>query len=238
MVVVRKIEDTRILELCCFDLRSILLAADLGVPSVEFCTNYRQGGLWPGIDALREARRLYPGWLRAMIRPRPGDFNYSKSEEEVILAQVSIAISEGADGLTFGAVNPDGTLDDRLLEIFVEAVAGRAELTFHRAFDQLLHSEQSLPILQEAGFSRVLSSGGPGKAIDHATLLGHWQKRVGNNLDVVAAGGVRSNHLDRLREAGLHAIHSAATHSPDGRADRSEVQALLLTWSPAKTPDS
>jgi copper homeostasis protein len=236
-VVACKIEDTRLLELCCFDFESILLAAEMGVPSIEVCRDYEQGGLWPGEEALKAARRAFPGWLRVMIRPRPGDFRYEDCDTSVLLTQAQIAMDLGADGLTFGVVDSGDGLGTNMVDALLEVVQGRAELTFHRAFDLLQQPEHHLEVLASMGFARVLSSGGQGRAIDHIDRLSHWQQLAGDGLDVVAAGGVRATQLQQWREAGVRAVHSAASQRPDGRADREELQTLLAGWLTSQAKD-
>ena len=47
---------------------------------------------------------------RILIRPRFGDFCYSKYEKELILEQIQAFREEGAQGVVIGALLPDGSL--------------------------------------------------------------------------------------------------------------------------------
>jgi copper homeostasis protein len=46
-----------------------------------------------------------------MIRPRTGDFVYEEDEIEVMLEDIQLFASLGADGFVFGLLEPDGAVD-------------------------------------------------------------------------------------------------------------------------------
>lgn len=46
-----------------------------------------------------------------MIRPRTGDFLYTPGEVNVMLADIRFFKAAGADGVVFGCLNADGTVD-------------------------------------------------------------------------------------------------------------------------------
>ena len=49
--------------------------------------------------------------IMVMIRPRVDDFLYSPSELAVMLADISAFKKAGADGVVFGCLNSDGSVD-------------------------------------------------------------------------------------------------------------------------------
>lgn len=226
----RKIEDTCQLEICCFDLQSILFAEEAGIRQVELCLDYAHGGLWPGDDLLSAARNAYSGQLSVMIRPGPGQFVYSMAEIDLMRHQVLRAEALGADGCTIGALTSGGDIDLEGLDQLMRQSSAHLIWTCHRCIDLTGNMEENLASLADLGFHRVLTSGGPGRAIDHLDQLGELTRLMQHRLDVVAAGSIRSHQIDRIRAAGIRSIHSAASQRPDGQADRDEVNTLKWSW--------
>jgi copper homeostasis protein len=222
-----KIGDTCKLEICCFDLDSIRIAATNGVPSIEVCLDYSKGGLWPGIQFLDEARILFPGCLSVMIRPRPGNFDYEPDDLAIMQEQIRQAVACGVDGITLGFAGSDGLLPISAIRQVVGGVEDKMVLTFHRAFDLLNHQEKAIPVIMDLGFSRVLSSGGGTHAVHYVDRLAAWQKLAGPGLDIVAAGKVRPDDLPVFYNAGLRSVHSAASTQQDGKADLAIVEGMM-----------
>jgi copper homeostasis protein CutC len=73
----------------------------------------------------------------------PGDFVYSDLEFEVVKRDVAAARKAGADGIVFGALMEDGSVDMRRMREVKKLCGGgggigvRMMLTFHRAFDMI-----------------------------------------------------------------------------------------------------
>lgn len=222
-----KIEDRRQLELCCFDLESLRAAARQEVPRVEFCVDYQAGGLWPGTELIREARAIFPGILSVMLRPRPGGFRYSELEWGVMTNQARESLAQGANELTFGALDENGKLPIGRILLFFAELDQSVDCTFHRAFDELTEPAEAIDTLKRIGFLRVLTSGGERRAVEAAESLGHWQRLAGEEMDIVAAGSVRSADVPLLRNAGVRAFHSAASDSTDGRVNEHLLQDLI-----------
>ena len=72
------------LEVACFNLESVAVAAQSTADRVEFCDELNEGGTTPSKEATIKARALFSKELLVMIRPRGGDFNYSKTEFETM----------------------------------------------------------------------------------------------------------------------------------------------------------
>lgn len=53
-----------------------------------------------------------------MVRPRGGPMVYSEGEAQIILSDGEALKKAGADGLVFGALNTDGTIDVALCKRF------------------------------------------------------------------------------------------------------------------------
>ena len=58
--------------------------------------------------------------IMAMVRPRAGDFRYSAAELDVMRADIEAAGAAGMDGVVFGVLRPDGTVDAEALAPLIE----------------------------------------------------------------------------------------------------------------------
>lgn len=78
----------RILEICADSLPSARAAVIGGADRLELCSALALGGLIPYSELLRQIREESAIPIRCLIRPRPGDFLYSKEELDLILRQI------------------------------------------------------------------------------------------------------------------------------------------------------
>ncbi len=122
------------LEICTASAEDCAVAEQSGADRVELNCALMLGGLTPSFGALREARAAIRIPLIAMIRPRAGGFCYSASDFKVMQRDVEAALAEAADGIAFGILTPNGTIDLERCRQIMKLAAGR-QLVFHRAFD-------------------------------------------------------------------------------------------------------
>ena len=84
-----------------------------GADRLELCGNLGLGGgTTPSIGlyrAVRKAANNVP--IMVMIRPRTGDFLYTRHEQQLMLEDIAQFKAEGAMGVVFGALTREGELD-------------------------------------------------------------------------------------------------------------------------------
>jgi copper homeostasis protein len=91
----------RTIEICLSDIESVRHAIRGGATSVEICSDRPEGGTTPSIGLVEEAVKLcskHNVEVHVLIRPRAGDFVYSKEEFEVMKRDILAAKVAGADG--------------------------------------------------------------------------------------------------------------------------------------------
>ncbi|MCL2728323.1 MAG: hypothetical protein FWD56_08075, partial [Bacteroidales bacterium] len=103
-------------------------------------------------------KRLLSIPVCVLVRPREGDFVYSREELTVIIEDIYAAKELGADGIVCGALDRDGNIDVMALELMIKASQG-LPFTFHRAFDLCRDPFEALHILMETGVNTLLTSG-------------------------------------------------------------------------------
>ena len=92
---------------------SVRAAIAGGAQRIELCSALEVGGLTPSAGLIKEARILTcrKVKLHILIRPRPGDYIYTRDEIEVMLTDVDFARKLECDGVVIGALTPEGDVD-------------------------------------------------------------------------------------------------------------------------------
>lgn len=199
-----------ILEICCASARDVVEAEKGGADRVELNSGMVYGGLTPSIGEVEEAKRITNIPIIVMIRPRSGGFCYTDIEFEVMKKDAQAAISTGADGLAFGILNADGTIDIKRNKILKE-IAGDKETVFHRAFDVVPNPIKSIDILIEIGINRILTSGQEStveKGINNCRdIIDH----SGGRIEILLGGGIRDYNVKKIiEETGTKQVHLSA----------------------------
>ena len=114
-------------EICANSVASCVAAQEGGADRVELCAGIPEGGTTPSYGMIRNARKSIDIALNVIIRPRGGDFLYSESELEEMLYDIAVAKELGADGLVFGCLRPDGTVDKEAMKPLMEAAGDQCK---------------------------------------------------------------------------------------------------------------
>jgi len=126
-----------IVEVCCGSYYDAVQASLGGADRVELNSALMLGGLTPTETTLRMVKESCPyPKVVAMVRPRGGGFCYMEEEFQVMQKECESLLRCGADGIVFGCLLADGTLDEEINRRLTEMIrdAGN-EAVFHRAFD-------------------------------------------------------------------------------------------------------
>ncbi|MES2274695.1 MAG: copper homeostasis protein CutC [Bacteroidota bacterium] len=200
------------LEVCANSAISAIAAQAGGAIRVELCNNLHQGGTTPSHGHIIVARKELHIKLYMLIRPRSGDFLYNKNEFEVMLSDVRHSIEYGCDGIVFGILNKDGTVDmERNMQIANMARQHGLGATFHRAFDVCADKDKALEDIIELGFERILTSGGKSSAMEGASNIKHLIDKAANRIMIMPGGGINESNLGNLvRFTGVTEFHSSA----------------------------
>lgn len=198
------------LELSVDTLASVLVADRIGADRVELCTASGEGGLTPSHGLISEAvRRCENAEVHVLIRPRPGDFTYSRGEIDVMIADVADAVALGATGVVTGVLDAGRELNVTAMRKLV-AAAGSSEVTFHRAMDVCADPLSLHAGLAELGVTRVLTSGQAPTATEGAVLITELVRAATGGPAIMACGGVRRHNVTEvLRTTGVSDLHAA-----------------------------
>jgi copper homeostasis protein len=200
---------TRKLEICCYTVESAVTAEKAGADRIEFCDNYSEGGTTPSWAAIQYVVQNLTIPVNVIVRPRGGDFLYSKAEYEIVKNEVLKIKELGANGIVIGFLKPGGEIDmERTTEI--TKLAGNMEVTFHRAFDMCRNPFKALEQLKNTGIKRILTSGAKNKAFEGTGLIADLVKKAGNII-IMPGSGINENNLSAImKKTGAVEFHSSA----------------------------
>ena len=204
-----------LVEICLEDVGGAALAAAAGADALEVCAGLADGGTTPTVGFVRHCAAAAPRLqIRVLVRARPGDFVHSSEAVEVMVADIEAvrgALAGSARlGFVVGTLTPDGDVDAGAVRRLV-AASGDAPVTFHKAFDSVPDQPSALALLADLGVSRVLTSGGPGPAVDHLPELADLVRRGGEDVRIAVGGGVRPANAARIvKETGAREVHLRA----------------------------
>lgn len=215
----------RILEIACFNVESAILAQAAGADRIEFCENYKLGGITPSQQAIAELRKQIHIPLFVMIRPRGGDFIYSAFETEKMKQSIFFSKDQDVNGLVFGALTTENKIDIKLCEQVIQWAAP-LPVTFHRAIDECPNTDEAIEQLIELGFKRVLTSGGAASAVQGLNQLLHLQQKYGDKIGIVAGGGIRASNLRQVFQSRCSEYHSAAITGNNELPDTEEIKKM------------
>lgn len=202
---------TTLVEVCLDSVESAVTAAETGAERVELCDDLVEGGTTPSAGMIEVIRERVDLGLQVMIRPRGGDFVYSKDEQAVMARDVEIARERGADGVVLGLLLPDGRIDRDGTARLVER-AGPLSVTFHRALDMTRDPLASLETLVELGVDRVLTSGQEADVPAGLGLIRHLVEAARDRLVVMPGCGIdEANARGVVEASGAREIHVALT---------------------------
>ncbi len=185
-------------EACVENLEQCILAEKRGADRIELCADLIHEGLTPANDLIKQAKHQLKIPIRVMIRPRPGDFLYSKEEFQVMIGSIQQCKEIGVAGVVFGVCTPEKTLDVMRITTLVK-VAKPLKITIHKAIDSCDDPLFELDRLKGQGIDSVLSSGGAPTASLGSTTLRSMVEKSGT-IEIIACGKVTNQNLGEIHQ--------------------------------------
>lgn len=199
------------LEICCGSYYDGVQAVKGGAKRIELNSGLHLGGLTPSLGTMKLVKENCPLKVIAMVRPRGGGFCYCKEDFEVMKMDADLLLEAGADGIAFGCLNPDATINRAQNEALLSIIHSHGgEAVFHRAFDCTSDPRGSMELLIDMGIDRVLTSGLKARAWEGKALLRELQADYGNRIEILAGSGIHAaNAAALMKETGITQVHSS-----------------------------
>ena len=204
-----------VLEVCADSTASALAAKRGGADRLELCADLIVGGTTPSLTLVQQVRAETGLPVRALLRPRFGDFCYDSYELAQMEQLAAGLVEAGADGIVTGVLTPEGALDaDAMQPIYAAArkaaeKAGRpVACTLHRAFDVCADPFAALETARSMGLCTILTSGQAASAPQGAALLRQLTEQAGKDVEILAGAGVSAQNIPVLAaQTGVRAFH-------------------------------
>lgn len=194
-------------EVCVENFTNVPELISKGAGRIELCDNLSVGGTTVS-HGVAEVTINYCHSknikVLSMIRPRGGNFIYSKEEIEIMKRDLVHLKELGTDGVVLGCLNDSDWIDEEAMITLLELARG-VEVTFHMAFDQISPGNQFKAIdwLVEQGVNRILTHGGPlhTKIEDNLDRLKEYIDYADNRIIIIPGGGITNKNLHFITSA-------------------------------------
>ena len=213
------------LEVCVDSTASAIAAKKGGADRLELCADLVVGGTTPSLALVRQVKVETGLPVRALLRPRFGDFCYDSYELAQMEESAAELVTAGADGIVTGVLKPDGSLDVDALRTIYAAAAHAAEkagrpvaLTLHRAFDVCRDPFAALEDACALGLSTILTSGQAANAPAGSALLRQLVEAANGRIEILVGAGVSPANIPALAaETGAKSFHLSGKQVLDSR---------------------
>lgn len=200
-----------IIEVCAGGLRDCVVAQANGAHRIELNSALHLGGLTPSLGTLMAVKEAVQLPIICMLRPRGAGFYYDTYDKVTMRQDAQLLLSHGADGLAFGSLTAEATLDVAFTQELIDLCHQYGKTAvFHRAFDVAQDPEKVLSQLITLGCDRILTSGLAEKAIDGAALLRRLQATYGDDIQLCVGAGVSAATVkDLIAQTDIQQYHAS-----------------------------
>ncbi|MGW7079343.1 copper homeostasis protein CutC [Streptomyces sp. NPDC054866] len=205
-----------VLEVIALDAEDAVAAQAGGADRLELVTDMAADGLTPSRETFAEIRAAVDISLRVMLRLADG---FDAGDVDALVRRAHELRGAGADEFVLGFLDETGGPDLAAVEAVVGALDG-CRWTFHRAIDRTSDRDALRKQLADLpGLDTYLTAGAASGVDDGLpTLLAEAARsgEQGYEQQILVGGGLRLDHLPRLRAAGVDAFHIGGASRPDG----------------------
>lgn len=196
----------KLFEKCVGNYSEAAEAEILGADRIEFCDNLIEGGTTPSYGNIKKVINTVKIPAMVIIRPRGGNFEFSKDEADIMIEDIRMCKELGAYGVVIGALKGN-EIDLELTKRLVEE-AKPMKITFHMAFDEIEDKKKAIDELVDLGVDRILTKGGTEDAMAGKDVLKELVEYANDRIIVMPGKGVNKENRDYLLEyTGAKEIH-------------------------------
>ena len=198
-----------LIEVCAAGLEVAIAAEQAGADRIELNVALELDGLTPSAGLVQRVCDSVRLPVIAMLRPRPGNFVYSRAEWEVMESDFQFLLKTEVAGVAFGVLDRKGHIVrervQRLRELADREREG-FELVFHRAFDSCSEPD-AIEILADLGVIRVMTSGGGSSAEEGVDEIRKVVSASNGRIEVIPAAGINARNVEEILKTGCGQAH-------------------------------
>ncbi|SED48498.1 copper homeostasis protein [Streptomyces sp. 2231.1] len=207
-----------VLEVIALDVEDAVAAQAGGADRLELVTEMAADGLTPSPATVAGIRAAVDIDLRVMLRLTDG---FAAGDAEGLVRAADELRGAGADQFVLGFLDAGGTVDLDTVERVVAALDG-CRWTFHRAIDRAADRDALRKQLADLPGLDTYLTAGSATGVDAGlpTLLAEAAHggEPGYEQQILVGGGLRLDHVPRLRTGGIDAFHIGGAARPGGWA--------------------
>lgn len=197
------------LEVCVDSIASAIAAQEGGADRIELCDFLAAGGTTPSAGMIETVRKYLKIDVYVLIRPRRGDFLYSKNEFEVMKRDIEMCRNMGVNGVVIGMLTKDASIDLARVTELIE-IASPLQITFHRAFDLTAEPMKAFEELLTLPVHRLLTSGQQACAQDGIPLIQSLNKISAGKIKIMPGSGINKGNVSEIiTNTGVTEIHAS-----------------------------
>ncbi|MBL1081867.1 copper homeostasis protein CutC [Streptomyces actinomycinicus] len=208
--------ERAVLEVIALDVEDAVAAQAGGADRLELVTEMAADGLTPPAATVAAIRAAVDIDLRVMLRLADG---FAAGDPERLVGAAGELRAAGADQFVLGFLDADGAADLSAVERVVEVLGG-CRWTFHRAIDRAADRDTLRKQLADLPGLDTYLTAGSATGVDDGlpTLLSEAAHggKPGYEQQILVGGGLRLEHVPRLRAGGIEAFHIGGAARPDG----------------------
>lgn len=186
-----------IYEACVGSIEEAILAKKKGANRIELCDNLEEGGTTPSYGTIKICKEVLDIPIACMIRPRGGDFNYTKEEIKAMIEDIKVCKELKVEAVVFGVLKKDKSLDIENMKLLCEN-AKPLKIVFHKAIDEMSNPLKIIDTLYELGVNRILTSGTKNTAFEGKDILNELIQACKDKMKIVVAGKVTKDNIENL----------------------------------------
>ncbi|MCT9078170.1 copper homeostasis protein CutC [Streptomyces fulvoviolaceus] len=205
-----------VLEVIALDVEDAVAARAGGADRLELVTDMAADGLTPAVETFAGIRAAVDISLRVMLRLEDG---FAAGDVERLAGVAREMRAAGAEEFVLGFLDAEGGVDLGAVERLVGELDG-CRWTFHRAIDHAADRDALRKQLADLPGLDTYLTAGSATGVDEGlpTLLAEAARggEPGYEQQILVGGGLRLDHVPRLRAAGIDAFHIGGAARPEG----------------------